>query len=265
MFYDKAIVQLLKEISKKLDDQEKTRQRDALNLQRQTETMVGLQRALLIRPDNIFTFHHEDQEIRFYFPNASYETLQLKILQMANFYEAHLLAKVKHLIKDAAVLDVGANIGNHSIYFSKIAGARSVTAFEPQRQVYKMLERNVALNDLKNVTTHNVAVGAKAGTAAIGNTRSKALGTANFTDGEGYTVRSIDEMAVPVDFLKIDVEGYHLHVLNGALNTLAEKAPVVWIELREVHGEFPAADSILKKLNYVPKKLDANNFLYRKA
>ena len=62
------------------------------------------------------------------------------------------------------VVDVGANIGAHTLAFAHLVGERGrVFAFEPQRMVAQVLAANVALNSLTNVHTHHLGVGAEEG------------------------------------------------------------------------------------------------------
>ena len=66
------------------------------------------------------------------------------------------------------VVDVGANIGAHTIYFAKIVGpSGQVFAFEPQRVPYQMLCGNIALNRYGNVVAVNVGLGSELGTVAL--------------------------------------------------------------------------------------------------
>src|SRR5687768_6707932 len=59
-------------------------------------------------------------------------------------------------ISEPVVLDIGANIGNHTLAFATCA--KHVFAFEPIPAIYKLLSMNVAQNNLANVTTCNFAL-----------------------------------------------------------------------------------------------------------
>ena len=62
------------------------------------------------------------------------------------------------------VVDVGANIGTHTLAFARLVGrAGRVFAFEPQRMMVQVLAANVALNSLTNVHTYHLGVGAEDG------------------------------------------------------------------------------------------------------
>ena len=76
--------------------------------------------------------------------------------------EIHVAGQI--LTAGAIAIDVGANIGTHTVGFARSVGPRGlVIAFEPQRLVYQTLCGNVALNGLTNVSTMQAAAGAARG------------------------------------------------------------------------------------------------------
>jgi hypothetical protein len=68
------------------------------------------------------------------------------------------------------VLDIGANMGAHTVSLARATGPKGVVlAFEPQRVLFQILCANVALNGLANVSTNQAAVGCEAGTVIVPN------------------------------------------------------------------------------------------------
>lgn len=136
------------------------------------------------------------------------------------------------------VLDVGANIGAHTVFFAQHVGSvGSVLAFEPQRTMYYTLCGNLALNGLANVRCYQSAVGAGAGEIAVppvdyarpGNFGRVALGT--HTAGERVPVVTIDGLGLArCNLIKVDVEGMELAVLRGAAETIARCKPFLYVE-----------------------------------
>jgi FkbM family methyltransferase len=136
------------------------------------------------------------------------------------------------------VLDVGANIGAHTLCFAKLVGPEgAVLAFEPQRIVYQMLCGNIALNALTNVFANHLALGREAGTVLVpqpdyalpGNFGGIALGS--FASGERVSVVALDSLDLPrCDFVKIDVEGMERDVLEGAARTIERFQPTLYVE-----------------------------------
>ncbi|GMH49422.1 hypothetical protein TrRE_jg7343 [Triparma retinervis] len=75
------------------------------------------------------------------------------------------VAMFRRIVKEGdVVLDVGANIGAFTVPLAKMAGPRgAVVAFEPQRQVFQLLNANIALNELTNCWAYHKGVGGQGG------------------------------------------------------------------------------------------------------
>jgi FkbM family methyltransferase len=135
------------------------------------------------------------------------------------------------------VMEVGANIGVHTIFLSKAVGPKGhVLAVEPQRQLYQMLQGNLALNEVSNTLVMHGALGREVGSIAVpaldyskdGNFGGLSLGGAS---EERVPLTTIDTLApVQLHFLKIDVEGMECDVLDGAAETLQKHRPILYIE-----------------------------------
>ena len=136
------------------------------------------------------------------------------------------------------VVEVGANIGAHTIFFAQQVGPYGrVYAFEPQRVVFQTLCANLALNSLTNVECFQQAVGDLPGTINVtpldytqeNNYGGLALG--GFTTGEAVPVVTLDSLNLPkLNVLKIDVEGMEQPVLLGAQQTLNRCRPILYVE-----------------------------------
>jgi hypothetical protein len=63
--------------------------------------------------------------------------------------------------KSKIILDVGAHCGSHSIVYSKINPNSIIYAFEPQNKLFKILNKNIDNNNIKNIITYNLALGNK--------------------------------------------------------------------------------------------------------
>jgi FkbM family methyltransferase len=136
------------------------------------------------------------------------------------------------------VLDLGANIGGHTLFFARQVGSKgAVLAFEPQRLIYYTLCANVALNSLTNVWCFQQAVGAAAGTINVPlldpsrpiNFGGVELG--RWPEGERVSVITIDSLDLPrCNLMKVDVEGMEKDVLRGALGLLDRCKPMLYVE-----------------------------------
>jgi FkbM family methyltransferase len=132
------------------------------------------------------------------------------------------------------VVDVGANIGTHTVFFAKAVGENGwVHAFEPQRLIFQNLCANLALNELTNVACHQLAVGDKPGSALtpiFDPRKPNAYGSAHLlTDGspgEKVGLIRLDDLNLPLcDLVKIDVERMEAVVLRGAARTITALKP----------------------------------------
>jgi FkbM family methyltransferase len=161
-------------------------------------------------------------------------------------FEKRFLFLIEQMFSDGrTALDIGANIGNHSLFFSRVFGA--VHAFEPNPLTLERLNRNIARNDADNVVVHGIGL-SEAPTQlhflahAGGN-----AGHSRFVDGpedgsqELPVERGDDVVAqskiIDVDFIKVDVEGHELAALRGLSRTIERDQPVVAFEFHS--RDFP--------------------------
>lgn len=143
------------------------------------------------------------------------------------------------LIKSGdTVIDVGANIGAHTLWMAQRAGpAGRVIAFEPQRSVFQMLCANMALNAVMNVDAYWAASGSQRGhitvprmdPTIVGNFGALSLGTAD--EGDSVQLMSIDELNLDsCGFIKVDAEGMESDVLEGSRSTIRRTKPILYVE-----------------------------------
>lgn len=142
-------------------------------------------------------------------------------------------------IPEPVVLDIGANIGNHTLALS--TRAKHLYAFEPIPAIYKLLSANVVQNNLGNITTCNFALSDNAENATIYMVQSGNFGASSFdkrTEGvEAVTVQKmtgdsfVDASGIAkVDLVKIDVEAHEVFVLRGLMQTLRRHLPFITME-----------------------------------
>ena len=173
------------------------------------------------------------------------------------FYEVEELAIIaRHFHPGSILLDVGANIGNHTIYAAKFLDARRIICIEPNPEAIAILRINVDLNQLhEQVDLQHLGLGLSdgPGTAAIGRTIPMNLGGAALAPQAGGPIRLLtgDELLrdQPVDFIKIDVEGMELAVLAGLERTIAACRPNIFVEVDGAHA--PAFHALVDRLSYV--------------
>lgn len=155
------------------------------------------------------------------------------------FYEAEELAEAAALLPEGAVvLDVGANIGNHSLYFARKAGARQVIPIEPNPAALPALVANVLVNRLEDrISLDFLGFGlADHAEEGLGMKRhERNLGATKMFAGVGgpLSVRRGDDVfpGLCPDLVKIDVEGMEMDVLRGLDALIARAKPILMIEV----------------------------------
>jgi FkbM family methyltransferase len=164
---------------------------------------------------------------------------------LLGLHEREVLECLQQQLKPGmTVFDVGANAG----YFSMIAGelvgkSGRIVSLEPDPRVVEVLRRNVGSNGFENASVVQAA--------AYNSCGEVSLGCAPATSWSGIyyerpmkriSVRAVtldslcDQLGLDrVDFVKIDVEGAEVAVLEGMSGVLARQRPQVLLEL---HGEY---------------------------
>jgi len=148
-------------------------------------------------------------------------------------YEPELQRLMSHVnLSGSVCLDVGANIGLHTLTMSELVGAAGqVFAFEPETYNFQLLEQNLRRNGITNVVLRQCAVSDQEGVCQIGlspvNYGDHRVSTAAPADWPRQEVQmtTIDASVghLPeraIRFIKIDVQGHELHVLGGMRRTL---------------------------------------------
>jgi FkbM family methyltransferase len=154
------------------------------------------------------------------------------VLTLGVPYEVELLEVAAGLIRPGdVVVDVGANIGNHAVFWAVCCGAH-VVAFEPNPAALAYLEVNVEANGLSQIEVQATALGSQAGNAAVLPAPDGNLGACRLQPGDGPVpvMRLDDVVTTPVRLVKVDVEGSEADVLAGAAGVLERDLPFVIAE-----------------------------------
>lgn len=170
-----------------------------------------------------------------------------------NLIDAHVLfygafeKPVLHFLADVAsgsgvFIDVGANVGTHSLFMAR--HAREVHAFEPYPPLVARLRAAIDTNGLRNVVVHEVGLGSEPGWLPFLPPPAKNLGTGSFVRDLELDVKMFPTLEIrvgdealerlapgAVEVIKIDVEGFEKPVLKGLARTLARDRPIVVFEL----------------------------------
>jgi FkbM family methyltransferase len=170
------------------------------------------------------------------------------------------------------IFDIGANTGMWTIPMAKkLSPSGMVYAFEPEGEAFQAIEKNVALNELTNVVPLKIAIADADGTADFyirPGSELHSLFAVNplSDDNEQYVVRvktaAIDSLvrsgSIPLPtFLKIDVEGAELLVLEGM--SVAGNTKIRHI-LLELHNECLRVQGINNPPREIENKLNSLGF-----
>ncbi|HLN45958.1 MAG TPA: FkbM family methyltransferase [Candidatus Sulfotelmatobacter sp.] len=171
-------------------------------------------------------------------------------------YERH-----RNVLSTDFVVDAGAHVGVFSIKAATVAS--KVISIEPSSNNFKLLNYNIKSNHIKNITTVNTALGDYDGDTVLylqpssGSNSIVNTSAPNSVQAVVVKIRKLDSLIKELkierlDFLKIDVEGAELNVLNGALNTLKKYKPFVVMESHPfITGNLNSKiRSFLENLNY---------------
>lgn len=212
---------------------------------------------IIIKP--IFLFY-EDLRLTFFkkevLKDIDYEGIKFKLfinpkngtvdndIFLHNVYESYFLSILKKELKEGAVfVDIGANIGQHSLFASQIVGDKGkVISFEPIPRIFEQFSRSVEENrkykKCNNILLHNIACGDVIENMYIyiceDNVGASSLVTKERV-GEKISVKidiadKILETEKRIDFIKIDVEGFEWEVLKGLEYTIKKFRPKLFLE-----------------------------------
>ncbi len=153
-----------------------------------------------------------------------------------------------------AAIDVGANIGYYALMLCHYLGTSGeIICVEPEPQNLVELRRNIQANHLTNVRILAAAAAAEDGSAGLLVGINGRMISADRGDLNVKTI-TLDSLAgQPIGFVKIDVEGYELDVLRGALTLIEQKRPNLFIEVHPQFQSDPAG--VLRILELVFKVL----------
>ncbi|MFL9960553.1 FkbM family methyltransferase [Paraburkholderia sediminicola] len=172
----------------------------------------------------------------------------------------NFLEPLRDVFRAGMALDIGANIGNHSLYFAKIFNA--VQSFEPDPSTFYLLKFNSSFR--KNITAYNIGLGDSKGTFKLSEAL-KNMGASVIVTDQVRAEAGVDCVDVQVErlddldyrdegpcFIKMDVEGFEPKVLQGGLRTITKYWPLIVLEQHE--SDFTDGNSksisILKDLGY---------------
>jgi len=188
------------------------------------------------------------------FPTAADHIARI-IRNTKGFYEPEMLADAQsRLFFPSQAVDVGAHVGNHTLFFAGVLGMATI-AFEPNPTHFALLKSNVEANGLSQLCRLNpsaVGAGRGWGHAVDGGSGNSGMARIESSQAGDIPIVTLDE-TIPdierIDVLKIDVEGSEIGVLSGAERLLTRCRPLIYVEIGAAN--FARVRSYLSGLRYV--------------
>lgn len=171
--------------------------------------------------------------------------------------------------------DIGANIGQHALFMA--GHADEVQAFEPLATVSSRLRQHIKLNDIGNITLHEIGLSDNNGALpfyapvgsnqGVGSFAAESLARGNEPVGELRVARADDYIREhglpPPSLIKLDVEGFEKRALAGLAETLRAHRPVLVLEVS--YGEAESLRSREDLLALLPDNYELLVFATRKV
>ncbi|MEO8149871.1 MAG: FkbM family methyltransferase [Bacteroidia bacterium] len=155
------------------------------------------------------------------------------------------------------IIDVGVNFGETLLNFSKFTGSNGqVYGFEPMPYIYQKCLHNISLNQFKNITLENLALSDQTEKLIINDPMNGNSGGTFVSRNPNPNPGKITINALTLDqyvsqhqiknmhLIKIDVEGFETNVLRGAMQTLTNFKPILYIELSDQNLKRAGSSSI---------------------
>ena len=197
----------------------------------------------------------------------------MDIAHLSNLYEGETTNLLLNL-KPKTFIDVGTHVGRFSIILANRDS--KVISIEPSKENFKQLTTNIKLNNLQDkIKAFNFGCSDKEGNKILyfvpQNEGLTSLDEKEGSRKEIIKVKRLDNVCKSInlnpksiDVIKVDVEGFELNVLKGALNILKNGSPLLIIEITDKKREKEIKE-FLNKLGFVNKEvLDLRNFIFVK-
>jgi FkbM family methyltransferase len=206
----------------------------------------------------------------YYLPTDVPTDIIIKEMMSGRVFEPEIVEVAKQYITEGStVLDVGANFGQMTLLFSEFVGERGrVFSFEADDFVFEVLKKNIAANDRSNITPICKAVYNACGRTMFypvpdfqrfGSYGSYGLDP-NAKDGRTVETITIDSLNIqdPISFMKVDVQGSDLFVLQGSVETIIRhQMPIIFEYEARFQDEFQTSlEDYLQFINAIDYRIE---------
>ncbi|MFZ9981173.1 MAG: FkbM family methyltransferase [Cyclobacteriaceae bacterium] len=204
-------------------------------------------------------------------------------LYWTGFHELHELLFLHKFLKPGMVVaDAGANMGMFTVFAARRVKNGKVIAFEPVPSVFKRLQDNVMINDLKNVIALQTGLSNTTGVLPIYEIEGDNEGLSTLYPGSLQQSRVTEVEVKPLDLIlekqgidrmdliKMDIEGGELSALRGSIQTIRKFRPAILIEINissYASAGYKPADvyDFFRNENYLPHRISKSGSLVRET
>ena len=182
-----------------------------------------------------------------------------RMLSTGERYESHIFDICEVLLVPTDnVIDIGANIGVHTITFASLVKLGTVTAFEPSGVMFNLLQKNILDNGVKNAFVYKYAIEDKFGVNYIStedfsksepNTGNQRI--TNNSSGENVMSFQLDYFKFEsVKLVKMDIQGSELRAINGMQSFILKNRPFIILEVEEfqLRQQKTSSEELLQRL-----------------
>jgi len=199
----------------------------------------------------------------FIFEEVCYEfygMLNEHIFMQIPWYEHELLNYIKNLNLNGVYVDVGANIGNHSLFFLNHCKSTKLYCFEPENFCYETLNKNLIKNTEKEYVLNKLAIWNREANLMLIRFKSfNNTGMSKVIEADENNVKELSIQANSLDniisfnenvvLIKIDAEGGESKILEGAEKIIRLNMPIIICEAA-TESEFNEINKILIPWGY---------------
>lgn len=174
-----------------------------------------------------------------------------KEIDIDGVYEKEEISIISNIVnRNSTIIDIGANIGNHSLAFSKFS--KKIYSFEAHPKTFQVLKFNCS--NIKKIKLYNIGISDKSGVLYFKNTKTDNIGGRKLSQFGNIKskINKLDDIINPkkkIDLIKLDVEGHEYQALIGMKKIIKNNKSFLFIEFCE--NNFAKRKKIIKLLeNY---------------
>lgn len=159
------------------------------------------------------------------------------------------------IFKKSTFIDVGANIGNHTLFFSNYF--KKIIAIEPHKKIFNVLKLNT--DEKANIKVFNYAISDENKFSYLNNKKNNLSGSNLLNKPQKFSqkvickkIDSLIKKSEKVNLIKIDVEGHEYQVIKGSINVIKKNNPFILFEHHPDNfiSKYSPSIKLLKKLGY---------------